>query len=143
LSAKDLHEPHCYLHELSEYDHVHRILWLCTVHILRNILKAKVSEEVKQLMRSLICITHNNFDLAVHNIQRLGETAGTNWVQDKIQSKFAFEAMCWEKSKIPLDIWKAGNSSTNLAEGLHADVNCEGIQCSLVGGIRRTQHFDM
>ncbi|KAK0437715.1 uncharacterized protein EV420DRAFT_1280541 [Desarmillaria tabescens] len=143
LSQRDLHEPHRYLHELSEYEHVHRLLHLCWVHVERNIKKAKVTDEVKTIMRSLMCITHKNFDSAVYKIQVLGKTTGTNWVQDKIRSKFAFEAMCWEKSKLPLDIWKAGNSHTNLAEGLHADVNHEGIQCSLVGGIRCGQHFDM
>ncbi|PBK69410.1 hypothetical protein ARMSODRAFT_1018827 [Armillaria solidipes] len=143
FSTKDLHEPHRYLHELNEYEHVHRLLHLCWVHVERNIKKAKVTDEVKTIMRSLMCITHTNFDSAIHRIQDLGQSAGTNWVQDKIRSKFAFEAMCWEKSKLPLDIWKAGNSHTNLAEGLHADVNREGIQCSLVGGIRRAQHFDM
>ncbi len=51
--------------------------------------------------------------------------------------------MCWEKSKIPLEIWKAGNASTNLAEGLQADVNREGIHCLLVGGIHHGYHFDI
>jgi len=48
-----------------------------------------------------------------------------DWVQDKIRSKFAFAAMCWERSFIPLSIWKAGDSNSNLIESVHADVNCE------------------
>ena len=46
-----------------------------------------------------------------------------DWVQDKIHSKFAFAAMCWEKSYVPLSIWRAGESNSNLIESVHADVS--------------------
>lgn len=64
------------------------------------------------------------------------------WVQDKVRSKFAFEALCWEKNYIPEDIWKAGESDSNLIEGVHSDVNREGIHCTLVGGIMKGQAYD-
>lgn len=35
-----------------------------------------------------------------------------------------------------------GDSTSNIIESLHADVNTEGIACSLVTGVRRGHHFD-
>lgn len=72
----DLHEPTRLLSELTKYEHLHHLLWLCIVHILRNIKKAKVSKEVKEEVRSLACIRHPNFEHAIQQIQHLGEKAG-------------------------------------------------------------------
>lgn len=63
-------------------------------------------------------------------------------MNDKIRSKFAFQALCWEKSHIPALIWKAGDANTNLIESVHADVNREGVHCTLVGGLKKGQAFD-
>jgi len=51
--------------------------------------------------------------------------------------------MCWAKSKIPLDVWKSGESNSNLIEMAHADTDREGIGCTLVGGFMKGQFFDM
>jgi len=51
--------------------------------------------------------------------------------------------MCWEKSYILLAVWKAGDSTSNLIESVHADVNREGVRCTLVGGIKKGEAFDM
>ena len=66
-----------------------------------------------------------------------------DWVQDKLCSRFALPGMCWERSFIPQAIWKYGDSNSNVVESLHADVNREGIQCSLVCGVKKGLHFDM
>lgn len=66
----------------------------------------------------------------------------TDWVNDKLSTHFAFEGMCWERSKIPKLIWQMGDSTSNIIESLHADVNTEGIACSLVTGVHRGHHFD-
>lgn len=50
--------------------------------------------------------------------------------------------MCWEKSRIPELIWKAGDSNSNVIEILHSDVNREGVHCSLVGGVSNGRHYD-
>jgi len=50
--------------------------------------------------------------------------------------------MCWAKSFIPQIVWKAGERESNLVEGGHSDVNLEGLHCTLVGGIKKGQHFD-
>lgn len=67
----------------------------------------------------------------------------TDWVRDKKTSKFAFAALCQEKSYIPLIVWKAGEAHSNLIETVHRDVNREGVHCTVVGGLLRGQAFDV
>jgi hypothetical protein len=50
--------------------------------------------------------------------------------------------MCWAKSFIPKLVWQIGDSTSNIIESLHSDVNSEGIACSLVGGVCKGHHFD-
>ncbi|KAG6836008.1 hypothetical protein H0H93_012315 [Arthromyces matolae] len=122
----DLHEPERLLSELGPYDHLHRIFRLCTVHVYRNIHDARgLTDEVRNLMRSLAA-----------------KLEQANWVKNKTDSQFAFEGICWEKSFIPLAVWKAGDNNSNLIESVHADVNREGVSCSLLGGISKGQAFD-
>jgi len=63
-------------------------------------------------------------------------------VQDKRRSKFALAGIFWQQSFIPLLMWRLGNSSTNIIESLHFDANSEGTFCTLVGGMKKGQHFD-
>jgi hypothetical protein len=42
-----------------------------------------------------------------------------------------------------LEVWKAGDSTSNLIESVHADVNREGVGCTLVGGVKKGQAFDV
>ncbi|KAJ7322000.1 hypothetical protein DFH08DRAFT_969887 [Mycena albidolilacea] len=93
-------------------------------------------------MRSLICLRHPDWDATIASIRQLGGKAGEDWVQDKIRSKFAFEGWCWEKSYIPESVWKAGQSHSNLVESVHADVNREGVRCTLLGRLKKGQSFD-
>lgn len=51
--------------------------------------------------------------------------------------------MCWAKSHIPRPIWQAGEANSNLIESVHADVNREGIACTLLGGLTKGHHFDI
>jgi hypothetical protein len=50
--------------------------------------------------------------------------------------------MCWSKSHIPRVIWQVGDSTSNVIETLHADVNREGKYCTLLGGVKKGQRFD-
>ncbi|KAJ7854834.1 hypothetical protein B0H14DRAFT_2755868 [Mycena olivaceomarginata] len=138
----DLHEPERLLSSLSPYEHLHRVFRVCDVHGKRNILTCPVSEEVRNLMRSLMCLRHPDWEGTVASIRLLGGKAGEDWVQDKIRSKFAFEGWCWEKSHIPEAVWRAGQSHSNLIESVHADVNREGTRCTLLGGLKKGQAFD-
>ena len=73
----DLHEPHRTLASLSEYEHLHRIFRLCAIHIARNIKDAAVTEDVKNKMRSLVCMEHNDFQGCLRDIAREGGKVGT------------------------------------------------------------------
>ncbi|KAK7022633.1 hypothetical protein R3P38DRAFT_3196030 [Favolaschia claudopus] len=138
----DLHEPHRLLSDLGPYEHLHRVFRLCEVHGKRNIRKCAVSDEVRNLMRSLMCVRHPTWDATLQSIRDLGGKAGTDWVNDKSRSQFAFEGWCWEKSHIPEIVWKAGQSHSNLVESVHADVNREGVRCTLLGGLKKGLAFD-
>ncbi|KAJ6453265.1 hypothetical protein DFH09DRAFT_964017 [Mycena vulgaris] len=138
----DLHESHRLLTSLDEYDHLFRLIRLCTSHVFRNIKKANVSEIVRNLMRSLVCMQHPDWDSTVRRIQIEGGPAAANWVADKIRSKFAFPAMCWEKSFIPKSIWQVGDNTSNIIESVHADADREGVSCTLVGGVKKGLHLD-
>ncbi|KAE9385374.1 hypothetical protein BT96DRAFT_840775 [Gymnopus androsaceus JB14] len=142
LHTRDLHQPHRYIHELEPYEHLHHVARLCTAHMHRNISNSKtIPEGVKPKMRSLMCVTHPSWDATVAQIESSGK-AGRDWVADKTSSKFAFEAMCQEKSFIPLDIWKAGPATTNLVESAHWSVYLEGLQCSLTSAVEKGEHVD-
>lgn len=73
----DLHEPHRLLADLTPYEHLHRMFRVCAVHGTRNIRRCPVSEEVRNLMRSLICLTHDNWDGTLDMIRSLGGKAGS------------------------------------------------------------------
>lgn len=72
----DLHEPGRLLSSLSEYEHLHRVFRLCSVHVFRNIKTASVPEEVKNKMRSLVCMEHADFDGTLRDITVEGGKAG-------------------------------------------------------------------
>lgn len=112
-------------------------------------------------MHSLICTVHNNWDSTLQSIAELRGKPGKglavglhidkirtlthkiliDWIQDKIHSGFAFEALCWERSHIPKIIWQAGDTTSNLIESAHSDINQEGLYCTLVGGIEKARAF--
>lgn len=69
----DLHESHRRLEDLDEYDHLKRILRLCVVHFYRNIRKTTVSHEIRNDMRSLVCIEHPNWDETLRRIKESGK----------------------------------------------------------------------
>lgn len=50
--------------------------------------------------------------------------------------------MCWEKSFIPKLVWQAGEQTSNLIESVHADVNREGVHCTLLGGVLKGEFYD-
>lgn len=72
VGQRDLHEPHRFLSELSEYEHLHRLFRLCVVHIYRNIQACAVGSDVQKLMRSLVCIEHDDWDNTLALIQKQG-----------------------------------------------------------------------
>ncbi|KAK0502141.1 hypothetical protein EDD18DRAFT_1100631 [Armillaria luteobubalina] len=90
---------------------------------------------VKEKMHSLLCVWHPDWDGAIAYIEWEGGASGQAWLNNKRDSKFALQGMCWEKSFIPLSIWQAGDTMTNAVEMSHIDIYRE-------GGISRTCHYD-
>ncbi|KAJ6467649.1 hypothetical protein C8R47DRAFT_1303282 [Mycena vitilis] len=138
----DLYEPGRNIQDLDPYEHLRRTFRVCVVHDFRNIKKCAVSDEVRWLMRSLVCIEHDDWDGTLSMIREKGGKAGNDWLNDKISSKFFFPGICWELSFIPIEIWNAGDSHSNLIESVHRDVNREGVHCTLLGGLKKGQFFD-
>ncbi|KAJ7931294.1 hypothetical protein B0H13DRAFT_1959758, partial [Mycena leptocephala] len=64
-------------------------------------------------------------------------------ISSLVTSRFFFSGICWERSFIPLDIWNAGDSNSNLIESVHSNVNREGAHCTLFGGLKKGQLFDV
>lgn len=73
----DLHEPDRLLSSLDEYEHLRRLFRLCSVHISRNIKDVDVPEYVKNMMRGLVCVEHDDFEGALVSISLEGGKAGS------------------------------------------------------------------
>ncbi|KAJ7763443.1 hypothetical protein B0H16DRAFT_1718672 [Mycena metata] len=139
----DLHEPDRTIQSLGPYEHLGRLFRLCSNHYYRNVKATPVSEEIRRLMRSLLCLEHPDWEGTLDKIRAQGGKAGNDWLRDKESCRFVFPAICWELSCIPWDIWRAGDSNTNLVESSHSDVNREGVRCTLLGGLQKGQAFDV
>ncbi|KAJ3904829.1 hypothetical protein F5879DRAFT_900538 [Lentinula edodes] len=144
----DLYEPTKLLSELGPYEHLRRILRLCFAHYARNIQKSVVSQEVKDAMFSLHGVIHKDgteasWQATLSFIEKEGKKAGRDWVQDKIESKFAFPALCWQVAQqIPFKVWQASDDTTNVIEGLHQDQLRDGSSLTLLGGLLRGEQYD-
>ncbi|KAL0059883.1 hypothetical protein AAF712_013365 [Marasmius tenuissimus] len=138
----DLYETRRLLTDLGPYDHLKRFLCICVAHFYRNIQETHNEAEVQRAMRSLACVNHRNWDDTVEFILEKGNQKAKNWLADKDRSKFAFPALCWEKSFIPLEIWQATDGTSNVIESMHFDVLREGGHSTLLAGILRGEEFD-
>ncbi|KAJ7235961.1 hypothetical protein C8J57DRAFT_971869, partial [Mycena rebaudengoi] len=139
----DLHEPTKTIQELTPYDHLARCLIICNTHIKKRIKIAKVSPACKQLMRSLMCLEHQDWDGTLQAICDVGGKVGQDWVKDKVSSRFIFPGICQALSFIPLPIWCAVERTTNVVEQVHQNVNLEGTQNTLVGAALKGHSFDI
>ncbi|KAJ7585267.1 hypothetical protein C8J56DRAFT_1053660 [Mycena floridula] len=141
-SKSDLHQPWRTLGDLGPYEHVNRLIRMCIAHFFRNIHKSKASEVAKVRMQSLSCVSHPNLPSVISELERESKVT-RDWIQNKLQSKFAIQGLCHQESFIPLDIWQAGDDTTNIVEASHRDINHEGVGCSLVGGTVSGKGYDL
>ncbi|KAJ7720038.1 hypothetical protein B0H16DRAFT_1793932, partial [Mycena metata] len=139
---RDLYEPDRLVQDLGPYEHLHRNFRVCTVHYFRLVQLCGTTEQVRWLMRGLVCMEHPDWEGSLQTICSLGGKAAKDWVQNKVSSGFVFEGICWQKSFIPRAIWEAGESNSNLIESVHRDANREGVHCTLLGGLLKGQQFD-
>jgi hypothetical protein len=65
------------------------------------------------------------------------------WLKDKQHGrKFALPALYQPFSFIPLDIWKASPSTSNGNEQAHQNINRDGVNLTILGGIMLEMQFD-
>ncbi|KAJ7671788.1 hypothetical protein B0H17DRAFT_1208972 [Mycena rosella] len=95
------------------------------IHYCHNIKTCAVKEPVRQLMRSLACIQHPDWDVTVNRIRNEGGKAGKDWLRDKETCRF---------QRSPLF---AGKKATSRSPS-----DREGVHCTLLGGLLKGQQFD-
>ncbi|KAJ7815996.1 hypothetical protein B0H13DRAFT_2460922 [Mycena leptocephala] len=138
-------EPTRLLRTLDPYDHLRRFLRFCTTHYIRNVDKLKpcITWKVRRAMLSLSSSqTHPDLDGAFQIIENGGRKAKA-WLKDKrIGSKFAIPALYQPASLIPLEIWKSAPSTTNGNEQAHRNINRDGVNLTMLGGIMRGMQYD-
>ncbi|KAL0057790.1 hypothetical protein AAF712_015556 [Marasmius tenuissimus] len=139
----DLHERARLLTDLDPYDHLRRILRVCKAHFYRNIQECHCESSVKEKMRSLACYHHSSWEETLDYIEKEGNKKAQDWLADKCRCKFAFPALCWERSLIPSDVWRATDGTSNIIESLHQDALIDGGHCSLVGGVLKAKKYDV
>jgi len=64
------------------------------------------------------------------------------WLNDKIKNKLVIPAIYQPLSLIPIEVWKAGPQMTNGNEQAHRNINRDGINLTLLGGIMRGLQYD-
>ncbi|KAJ3927388.1 MAG: hypothetical protein NXY57DRAFT_1106683 [Lentinula lateritia] len=142
----DLYNPQRALSDLGPYEHLERILRLCFAHYARNIQKCQVTSDVKDKMFSIAGTWHKDGSVeswksTLAFIREYG--VHLDWLNDKIESKFALPAICWQYSQhIPFKIWQASDETSNTIEALHQDQLREGSGLSLLGGLLQGERYD-
>ncbi|KAK7022501.1 hypothetical protein R3P38DRAFT_3317686 [Favolaschia claudopus] len=138
-------EPSKLLRLLDPYEHLRRFLRFCTVHLKRNIneLKPYTTQKVRNAMLSLSSSQpHPDLEGAFTVIESGGRKAKA-WLKDKrIGSKFALAAIYQPASLIPLELWKSAPSTTNGNEQAHRNINRDGVNLTILGGIMRGMQYD-
>ncbi|KAI5985413.1 hypothetical protein EDC04DRAFT_2590279 [Pisolithus marmoratus] len=83
-----------------------------------------------------------NLEATLETIQTGGRKAKA-WLYDKIKgTKFALPALYFPKSLIPHDVWKACPTTTNSNEQSHCNINQDGTNLTVLGGIMRAWDYD-
>ncbi|KAF8975638.1 hypothetical protein BDQ17DRAFT_1267859 [Cyathus striatus] len=136
-------EPTKMLKNLDPYDHLCRFYRLCVVHFKRNIhdLCTRVTSDVYNAMLSLSSVNEHNID-SVYEFIKNGGPKARAWIKDKLDAKFVIPAIHQPASLIPLPVWQASSSTTNGNEQAHRNINRDGINLTLLGGIMRGMQYD-
>ncbi|KAJ6565296.1 hypothetical protein DFH09DRAFT_919678 [Mycena vulgaris] len=133
------------LRALDPYDHLRRFLRLCTTHFKRHVddLRPSTTQKVRNAMLSLSSSQpHPNLEGAFRIIENGGRKAKA-WLKDKrVGSKFALPALYQPLSLIPIEIWKSAPSTTNGNEQAHRNINRDGVNLTMLGGIMRGMQYD-
>ncbi|KAJ6477249.1 hypothetical protein DFH09DRAFT_1293043 [Mycena vulgaris] len=138
-------EPTRLLRSLDPHEQLRRFLRFCTTHYKRNIdeLAPYTTRKVRNAMLSLSSSqVHPDINAAFRIIEDGGRKAKA-WLKDKrVGSKFALPALYQPMSLIPLEIWKSAPSTTNGNEQAHRNINRDGVNLTMLGGIMRGMQYD-
>ncbi|KAJ7256624.1 hypothetical protein C8J57DRAFT_982448, partial [Mycena rebaudengoi] len=138
-------EPTRLLRTLDPYDQLRGFFRVCTTHFKRHIhdLRHCTTKKVRDAMLSLSSSQiHPDMPAAFQIIENGGRKAKA-WLKDKQSgSKFALPALYQPLSLIPLDIWKSAPSTTNGNEQSHRNINRDGVNLTVLGGIMRGMQYD-
>ncbi|KAF8187083.1 hypothetical protein K438DRAFT_1835610 [Mycena galopus ATCC 62051] len=146
-------DPTKLLRSLDPYKHLHHLLHLCTVHYKCNINTPKpyTSQKTRNAMLSLSSSqVHPDLEgtfriihcVPTPLIEKGGRKAKA-WLKDKqTGSRFTFPAIYQSASLIPLEIWKAALSTSNRNEQAHRNINCDGVNLTMLSGIMRGMQYD-
>ncbi|KAL4067324.1 hypothetical protein V8B97DRAFT_2025155 [Scleroderma yunnanense] len=129
---------YCVELSLDPYDQLRCFYCICIVHFLRNLIPVRnmVPADVYRAMLSLSLFeAQPNINRTLETIQNGGHKAKV-WPKDKIiGTKFALPALYFPKSLIPHDIWRACPMTTNGNEQSHHNINRDGTNLTVLGGI--------
>ncbi|KAI5985825.1 hypothetical protein F5J12DRAFT_696074, partial [Pisolithus orientalis] len=135
---QDRYEPHCWLSDLNPYDHLTQSYWFCVTHVKYHIflLRTYITSEVYAAMLSLLSSEEQpDLDRTLAIIRTGGKKANA-WLKNKLESnRFGLKEIYRPVSLIPEEIWKASPMTTNGNEQAHRNVNCDGTNLTLLGGI--------
>ncbi|KAJ7773772.1 hypothetical protein B0H14DRAFT_3508720 [Mycena olivaceomarginata] len=138
----DMHEPERSLRSLGPYDHLRRVYRVCKVHNYRNIQQCAVPEHVRQLMRSLTCIRHADWQGAIDQILRDGGKAAKDGSTTKRAVASPFPASAGSAALFLSPYGRLGSripTSSKLCIGMPT---VTGSTATLVGGLLRGQDYD-
>ncbi|KIM62791.1 hypothetical protein SCLCIDRAFT_119086, partial [Scleroderma citrinum Foug A] len=132
------------LRSLGPYDHLKHCYRYCFADVQRNVatLRHAVTPEVYRAMFRLSSFEAHDLE-ATLNIIRAGGWKAKAWLKDKIEgNKFALPALYFQKSLIPADIWRACPTTTNSNEQAHQNINQDGTNLSVLGGIMHGRDYN-
>ncbi|KAG6374675.1 hypothetical protein JVT61DRAFT_4044 [Boletus reticuloceps] len=145
IDKHDQYEPQRRLSSLGPYDHLKRFFRICETHFQRNAFAIKhyVGDRVWDAMMSLYTSDPHPDIQKTFEIIPAGGNKAKAWLKDKLDAdQFALAAIYRPASFIPEDIWKASPSTTNGNEQSHRNINRDGINLTLLGGIMRGKEYD-
>ncbi|KAJ7159144.1 hypothetical protein C8R43DRAFT_882333 [Mycena crocata] len=136
-------EPTRLLRTLDPYDHLRRFLRFCTTHYKCNIheLAPYTTQEVRNAMLSLSSSQeHPNLEEAFWVIENGGSQSQE--FDKHVGTKSALPALYQPASLIPLELWKSTPDSSNRNEQAHRNINRDGVNLTMLGGIMRGMQYD-
>ncbi|KAJ6478210.1 hypothetical protein C8R45DRAFT_933970 [Mycena sanguinolenta] len=123
----DLYQSGRNIQDLTPYEHLHHIFRVCVVHYFRLVKLCATTENVRWLMRSLVCMEHPDWDGTLESIRQMGGKAAQDWLSNKqssgLQKAQQFDSMKMKTLKAYEDYgikptYKTGNLFENAVTNI-------------------------